>query len=404
MLKPLKEDVTPQQERHSRTPEPSGKRRRVTESPATMNRYSPEPPTAKKARKSLPAQKISPPEKQKTVDTPITTRSATPQVKEPQKRASDAAEPPSKTMPKIVKKPVITPPASQISTTTSSSTKLAKQAPKLTPVVSTTPKAVSFQSEMPPPLLEPIIEPILDPRAPKKPETAHHDDGEYLEAAPDIVTDVNFGSSKMPKVEIDDDEIPSYLNNEHFEKALKDYEPPSIDIDLEIAAYATRHPDAEGIATNYDEFVEAVIDGNAGLVYSSLKYAPDRFDLNDRDAEGRTLLHHLARPKCTESHPADLIAKILVTKGADLCLTDHTHGRTPLHTAVFMRNHCMAQTLIDLSSPINTIDKKKHTPLLHAIFAKDAKMVSMLLKAGVNIQNSKSLAKGYVYMNSFQFI
>ncbi|KAE9556297.1 hypothetical protein FO519_000480 [Halicephalobus sp. NKZ332] len=385
VLKPLKEDVTPHQERKSRTPEPASKRRRVTESPATVNRYSPEPPTAKKARKSLPAQKTSPPEKQKIVDTPVITKPAPPQIKEPQKRASDAAEPPSKTMPKIVKKPVTTPPVPQVNTATLGSSKPSKSAPKLIPAAPS--RTVSFQSEMAPPLLEPIIQPILDPRAPKKPETVHHEDNDYPEGAPDIVTDVDFNLAKAPKVEIDDDDIPSVLTNEHFQEAMKDYEPPPVDIDVEIAAYTTRPLDIDRVAASYDEFVEAVIDGNATLVYSSLKYAPDRFDLNDRDAEGRTLLHHLAHPKCTESHPADLIAKMLVMKGADLCLTDNTHGRTPLHTAVSMRNHCIAQTLIDLSSPINTIDKKKHTPLLHAIFAKDAKMVSMLLKAGVNIQN-----------------
>lgn len=371
-LKPLKEDVEPDLSRHSKTPEPTSKRRRQTESPAQVNRYSPEPPMAKRTRKSMPI----PAPKMMTEKTKEVQKTTTPpaSVKEFQKRASDSAEPPSKLMPKIPKAPP--PPAHSTSPIPlkSQSTQPPKLARALSPPAKTAP---------PPPLppkqeIPPILELIIDPRAKKS-------EAEKVEKTSETRSEVQ--TVEVPVEENKEEKDSNYLTNQDFEY-LKDMEIPSFNVEKFMENVWDSSAETGKVVKTYDEFVRAVIEGDGKTVFSTFK-AKCSFNLNERDADGRTLLHHIAVKECDEKHSYELIAKLLILQGAEMTITDSKFGKTALHAAVCANHICMVQTLIDLSSPINTVDNKKHTPLLSAIISNNVKMVGILLRAGVNIHNSK---------------
>lgn len=355
-LKPLKEDIEPS-DRSSRTPPPTNKRRRLTESPAT--RYSPEPPVTKRTRKSMPAQSLEPIQEKPN-------------------------EPSSKITPE---------PAKKVHIAHKSTLRISQQNP-LGPSTSYPPKPVlktltkvsslAPKSDVNTPSVEPTNTLILDPRAKKTTEVVQKENNNQGINNADIPDTGYVESNGVEKVKV----IQKSINNDDFIK-LKDYKEKEIDVDELITSIQEQPLDKSKVATNYDDFVLAVITGNASIIHTTLHLKRDAFNLNDRDREGRTLLHHIAMRGCDAEHKYDAVARILVSKGAELSFTDNLLGRTPLHTAVNSRKPCMVETLLDVGSPVNTLDKTKNSPLMTAVALRDITMVKILLRGGGNVHDSK---------------
>ncbi len=78
-------------------------------------------------------------------------------------------------------------------------------------------------------------------------------------------------------------------------------------------------------------------------------------DIDARDKNGYTVLHHLTR--WWNSH----LTELLVKKGANLETADY-HGLTPLHTAAVVGRLDRAKIFADNGADINAEDKYGHTP------------------------------------------
>jgi ankyrin repeat protein len=107
--------------------------------------------------------------------------------------------------------------------------------------------------------------------------------------------------------------------------------------------------------------------------------ATNQFDINDRDEDGETALHHALRANNMTT------ARYLLEKGADPTLSDNK-GITPLHVAAFHATTTEKISLIlkDGQVDINSRDVNGMTPLHYAIEASNATTARYLLEKGAN--------------------
>jgi hypothetical protein len=422
-LKPLKEDVDPSF-RESKTPEPStsGRRGRRTVSPAasTSNRYSPEPPAPKRTRKSMPAIKEA--DKHSKEDF-TSSKKDLPSIIEPNNdeteiKTQDISKTPSadvQTVPTTDSQP-----KSQIFDSSNSSTKSASKPKKAGPAplslvpqtslipekvrpVTTTPKFSSNETtvskgNLPPQIRVRPMQPPTEAKAVPPQESLDKVQSPHIL---DPIANRIFAETKTikptptspppsDKTKSDQDEILQILTQDDFQ-GLKDKPFPEVDMEQCYEEITSTAFSVRKIARNYDEFVAAVLTGDAEIVYSTAMIGTFDLKLNEVDSKGKSILHHIAERKCDETHPYDSIIEILVQKKADLSLADKENLRTPLHTAIVLRHTCLAKMFIQLGSPINTLDSKKFSPLISAMNTRDANLVKILLNAGANVE------KGIIY-------
>jgi ankyrin repeat protein len=102
-------------------------------------------------------------------------------------------------------------------------------------------------------------------------------------------------------------------------------------------------------------------------------------DVNERDKDGRTPLHHA----CIENDQT--IVDLLLASKADVAPVDND-GWTPLHFAA--RNHHVeiVRTLLQSGSPVDVIDSHGNTPLFRAVFESRGRgdTIEVLLRAGAD--------------------
>ena len=109
-------------------------------------------------------------------------------------------------------------------------------------------------------------------------------------------------------------------------------------------------------------------------------------DVNEQDADGRTIMHWVAKVDSTA------VVQLLLDQGADLTLRDRD-GRTPMHIAAFCRCPSALTLLLDSLEEynINSTDSSGNTLLHLAARAGYAGIVSDLIQRGgllVNKRNS----------------
>ncbi|KAG2019280.1 hypothetical protein GB937_005194 [Aspergillus fischeri] len=118
-------------------------------------------------------------------------------------------------------------------------------------------------------------------------------------------------------------------------------------------------------------FALAVANGNIGIAKALLD--TDRVNVNFRDAQGRTPLHHAVLSK---HEPSVLL--LLSRKEIDIQLQDESQC-TPLWCATECGNLDAAQLLLMYGANPNICDYHRITPLNNAICQRDTAMVELLL-------------------------
>ncbi|MDE2874583.1 MAG: ankyrin repeat domain-containing protein [Gemmatimonadota bacterium] len=99
-------------------------------------------------------------------------------------------------------------------------------------------------------------------------------------------------------------------------------------------------------------------------------------DLNARDENGHTVLHHATLNTDTA------IVHLLLEEGADPSVASYDN-RTPLHFALRRRNNAVAAILVRAGADVNTVASDSITPLHLA--ASDEAMTTLLLEAGADV-------------------
>jgi ankyrin repeat protein len=107
-------------------------------------------------------------------------------------------------------------------------------------------------------------------------------------------------------------------------------------------------------------------------------------DVNERDGDGRTALHHAS---IQNDRP---MVDLLLTHNAQAAPVDDA-GWTPLHFAARNYQVDIAGALIGAGAPVDTADIDGNTPLFRAVFESRGRgdMIKLLLKAGAD-QNRKN--------------
>ena len=106
-------------------------------------------------------------------------------------------------------------------------------------------------------------------------------------------------------------------------------------------------------------------------------------DINKRDKDGNTPLHHAAQKG------AHQIAEVLIKKGADINLKNN-NGETPLYDAAWNNAHQTAEVLLKKGADINLKNNNGRTPLHDAAWNNAHQTAEVLIKKGadVNAQNA----------------
>ncbi len=123
---------------------------------------------------------------------------------------------------------------------------------------------------------------------------------------------------------------------------------------------------------------DAVANGNLDLVKSLIS---EGANINEKDEEGRTLLHtaaYFGRRNAT---------KFLLEKGADVDAKDES-GQTPLHLAVdYSSVPHVPKLLLDREAEVNARDKVNNTPLHLAVngWNEDESLLELLFHKGADI-------------------
>lgn len=69
-----------------------------------------------------------------------------------------------------------------------------------------------------------------------------------------------------------------------------------------------------------------------------------------------------------------------------MTITENESTRTPLHIAIYSRRFCHVRKLIQLGSPVNTIDARAESPLITALKMNNVDLAKFLLQAGASYQ------------------
>jgi ankyrin repeat protein len=111
-------------------------------------------------------------------------------------------------------------------------------------------------------------------------------------------------------------------------------------------------------------------------------------DVNAKDAQGQTLLHHAA-----ERGDAVLAQQVL-GKGAEVDAQDK-NGQTPLHLAAGKGQAALAKLLLGQGADVNATDKTFGRTALHCAAGRgDRDMVELLLKAGADAAAADKFGDG----------
>lgn len=111
-------------------------------------------------------------------------------------------------------------------------------------------------------------------------------------------------------------------------------------------------------------------------------------DLDNRDNEGKTLLHRVCEIKCHSSHIQCELIDILVAAGARMDARDNRKGQIPLHRAIESGRLCHVRKLLALRSPINIPDFQDQPPIVAAFNSvnTESELLACLLNAGATFQ------------------
>jgi ankyrin repeat protein len=118
----------------------------------------------------------------------------------------------------------------------------------------------------------------------------------------------------------------------------------------------------------------AVRGGYLPLVKECLKQG---IPLKEAFKQNPSLLHQVA------AAGRDQMIAFLIARGIDVNGRD-MEGKTPLHHAVYHQNRPMIEQLLHNGADINAQDRKGETPLLSAITYRHAKTIRLLLQRGAN--------------------
>jgi hypothetical protein len=102
--------------------------------------------------------------------------------------------------------------------------------------------------------------------------------------------------------------------------------------------------------------------------------------VNNVDEKGESALHVAAR------HGRRSIAKLLISKGADLSLKDK-RGITPLHAAAAFGHSELVLILLENGADINATDEEGCSPSHHAAFYDRIEILLILINAGANARD-----------------
>ncbi|MEN6426655.1 MAG: ankyrin repeat domain-containing protein [Phycisphaerales bacterium] len=125
----------------------------------------------------------------------------------------------------------------------------------------------------------------------------------------------------------------------------------------------------------------------AGDLVGVQRLLSDGVDVNSRDREGYTALHHAARQAHQE------LVKLLIEKGAEVNVVAGAGGETPLHAAVVcvyrdpvvkVGEKSVVRLLAAAGADLNAADADGATPLHRATSLGNARAVKHLLAAGAN--------------------
>ena len=137
---------------------------------------------------------------------------------------------------------------------------------------------------------------------------------------------------------------------------------------------------------------QAVAEDNFDLLKKLIKTFGE--DINQRDSENMTLLHHAAERKKVDT------LKFLINNGADINATND-FGDTPLHMASESGHLEIVKELLANSAQIDAQDRVGNTPLHIAAQKKHTDIFNLLIKAGadVNLQNVVGKTPSHIWLN-----
>lgn len=117
--------------------------------------------------------------------------------------------------------------------------------------------------------------------------------------------------------------------------------------------------------------------------FSELRRAlDDGFDINSKDADGRTALMHAV----LDSEPDVKLIESLLESGADANAQDKGQQWSSLHFAARDNKKAVVSVLLGYGPKVDMLDVFGNTPLWRAVmsFDGDASVISMLLEAGAS--------------------
>ncbi len=116
----------------------------------------------------------------------------------------------------------------------------------------------------------------------------------------------------------------------------------------------------------------------AGDLQRVEKFIDEGADVDAKDEEGQTALHHAAKGADIE------MVELLIAKGADVNAKDND-SRTPLCVAVWGGHKDVVELLIDNCADINARGEHYYTPIYYAAWSGSTEMVEFLVEKGADV-------------------